>query len=256
MLSATINMALNAEVVEEKNLDKVIADTTVMESNVRYPVDGQLLNRAREKLVREAKKQNMELRQSYARVGKKLENKAQGYAHARQYNRLKRNDKKLKTILGRTVRDVERQLVKTPEKTGSFAHLLTMSKRLLMQEKNSKNKLYSLHELSTYCIAKGKKRTPYEYGHKVSLVLTHKQGLALASVSLEKAAYDGHILRESIEQAQEICGNNITKIFVDQGYRGHGIEDKNVYNSGQRRGMTQILRKELKRNARVQTEMV
>lgn len=127
-----------------------------------------------------------------------------------------------------------------------------MSNRLLIQEKKSKNKLYSLHEPTTYCIAKGKARSPYEYGHKVSLVVTHKQGLALSSQALEKCSYDGHVLSESVDKAKEISGNDITKIFVDRGYRGHGITDKNVYISGQRKGMTASLRKELKRRSAIE----
>ncbi|TWB47260.1 hypothetical protein FBZ94_12014 [Bradyrhizobium sacchari] len=50
--------------------------------SVMFPTDAKLLNRAREKLVRLAQLIGVELRQSYARVGKFALIKHQRYAHA------------------------------------------------------------------------------------------------------------------------------------------------------------------------------
>src|SRR5207302_1679251 len=92
------------------DLNRVIVDTTVQPKNVMFPTDARLLNRAREILVRLAKRYGVKLRQSYARVGKFALIKHQRYAHAKQFKRANRALKKLKTYLGRIIRDIGRKL--------------------------------------------------------------------------------------------------------------------------------------------------
>jgi hypothetical protein len=62
-----------------------------------YPTDSRLLNRAREQLVDAAQGVGIALRQSYARVGKAAEHQAGRYAHAKQYRRMQREVRKLRT---------------------------------------------------------------------------------------------------------------------------------------------------------------
>ena len=251
VLKATLQTALTMGVAKEEDFEKVIADTTVMEANIAYPTDGRLLQEAREKLVSLAKKEGLCLRQTYVRVGAALLRKVQGYAHAKQFKRMNQGLKKLKTYLGRVVRDIERKAT-DPQRQGSFAELLALSKRLLEQTKTSKNKVYSLHAPHVYCVAKGKARRPYEFGAKVSLVVSHKQGLALGALALERPAYDGHTLEGALEQACRISGRPVSQAFVDRGYKGHGVTKSDVYISGQRRGMTKLLRKALKRRSAIE----
>ena len=63
-----------------------------------FPTDAKLLNRARERLVRLAKKLGLSLRQSYRRVGKLALIKHQRYAHAHQFKRANRSLRKLKNL--------------------------------------------------------------------------------------------------------------------------------------------------------------
>lgn len=250
ILEHTLKTAMNMGAAKPKDFEKVIVDTTVMEANIAYPTDAQLLHKAREKLVALAKKEGLVLRQSYAHVGKKLLHKISGYGRAKQFKRLGKGVKKLKTYLGRIVRDIERKI--NTEQSPVFANLLELSRRLLAQEKRSKDKVYSLHEPLVYCISKGKARCPYEFGSKVSLVVTHKQGFALSSQALEKPSYDGHTLAPALAHGSKISGINIKRVFVDRGYKGHGVEENEVYISGQRRGMTWSLKRELKRRSAIE----
>src|SRR5499433_1042943 len=89
----------------------VVIDTTVQPKAVMFPTDAKLINRARERLVRLAKKLGVSLRQSYARVGKLALIKHQRYAHAHQFKCANRSLRKLKTYLGRVIRDIERRLI-------------------------------------------------------------------------------------------------------------------------------------------------
>jgi IS5 family transposase len=74
--------------------------------------------------------------------------------------------------------DVERQLDSVAD-TGRCAlqELIGRTKRILLQKQKDKNKLYAPHAPEVECLAKGNARTPYEYGVKVSVVTTHKEGL-------------------------------------------------------------------------------
>jgi IS5 family transposase len=66
---------------------------------VAHPTDAKLMHRAREKLIALAKKHGVALRQSYQR-----------YAHAKQFKRARRELRRLRTILGRVMRDVARKI--------------------------------------------------------------------------------------------------------------------------------------------------
>jgi IS5 family transposase len=252
ILAETIVTAVKTEAVAPQDLKRVIADTTVMEKNISFPTDSKLLNRAREQLVKLAAEGGLKLRQSYARLGRFAALNAGKYAHAKQFKRMRKEVKKLKNYLGRTVRDIERQTQDSLDLPIEFADLLAKAKQLLSQEKKSKDKLYSLHASEAYCISKGKAGKPYEFGCKVSLVLTHKQGLALSSQALHENQYDGHTLEGSLKKAEEIARTLIEQAFVDKGYKGHGVEGKQVYISGQKRGMTRTLKKYLKRRSAIE----
>lgn len=252
ILSGTVKTAEATGFVKKKDLSKVIADTTAMEKNMRYPTDSSLLNEARSKLVKEAVKTGIVLRQSYALVGKRLLQKAQGYAHAKQFKRCQKTNKKLRGILGRVIRDIERKADPLQEKNKRFEQIIEFSKRLIKQHKRSKNKLYSLHAPESYCMSKGKVRKPYEFGNKVSLVVSHKQGLAICAKSLSKNEYDGHTLKSSLETSEKITGVAIKQSFVDRGYRNHGIKDSEVYISGQKKNMTPSLKRALKRRSAIE----
>ena len=62
-------MATRTDAMRPSDLARVVIDTTVQPKAVMFPTDAKLLNRARERLVRLAKKLGVSLRQSYARVG-------------------------------------------------------------------------------------------------------------------------------------------------------------------------------------------
>ena len=244
ILSLTVHMAVAAAVVKPKSLEKVIVDTTVMEKNVTFPTDSKLLHKARERLVVEAKRLGIELRQSYTHVSAKTVVMAARYAHAKQMKRMRRETKRLKTYLGRVVR--ERKLPEV-EHSKALRELLVISKRLLVQEKTSKNKVYSVHEAEAVaCIAKGKARHPYEFGCKVSLGVTHKEGLVVAALALPGTPNDCKTLDVTLAQAERLSGTLAKDCFEGRGYRGHGVSGVRVYISGQKRGMTASLHKQLK----------
>ena len=80
LLQESLAIAIETKAMSPADVAEVIVDTTVQPKNVMFPTDAKLLNRAREKLVRLAKENGLELRQSYTRVGKYALIKHQRYA--------------------------------------------------------------------------------------------------------------------------------------------------------------------------------
>lgn len=135
LLAHSIEAARRAGVIKRSSLQTVVLDTTVQPKAIAHPTDSRLLNRAREQLVSAAQKAGVALRQSYARVGKAAETQAGRYAHAKQFNRMRREIRKLRTWLGRVIRDVQR---KGGEATGRLKDKLDVAQRLHAQQRDSK----------------------------------------------------------------------------------------------------------------------
>ena len=109
ILQETIRVALQAKTVKKASFKKVISDTTVMEKNSTFPTDVKLYDTARKHLVKLAKLWGIKLRQNYNFVSKRHLRKVGQYGHARQYKRMKKEVKKLKTFLERIVKDIQRK---------------------------------------------------------------------------------------------------------------------------------------------------
>jgi len=217
LLAQSIAAATKGRVIKRASLDAVVLDTTVQPKAIAHPTDSRLLNRAREQLVDAAQNAGITLRQSYARVGKAAEHQAGRYAHARQYRRMQREIRRLRTWLGRVIRDVQR---KGGEITGALKTRIEIAQRLYEQRRDSKNKLYALHAPEVECIAKGKARTPYEFGVKVSVAVTAKEGLVVGMRSMPGNPYDGHTVDSQLEQIEILSGVTPKIALVDRGYRG------------------------------------
>ncbi len=138
-----------AQTTERAGRVRQVLDTTVQPKAIAHPTDSRLLNKAREQQVDAAQDAGVTLRQSYARVGKAAEHQAGRYAHAKQYRRMQREIRKLRTWLGRVIRDVQR---KGGEITGTLKTKIEIAQRLYEQRRDSKNKLYALHAPEVECI--------------------------------------------------------------------------------------------------------
>ena len=161
LLMVTIEAAKAAGLIKKSSLDKVIVDTTVMPKAIAHPTDSRLLEKGREHLVKLADEHGIALRQNYNREAPRLATQIGRYAHAKQYKRMKKAIKTLKTRVGRVHREVERKIGQLPEQVRSKAsELLHRVKRVLNQQTKDKNKLYALHAPEVECISKGKARTP------------------------------------------------------------------------------------------------
>jgi IS5 family transposase len=232
LLHVTIQTAVALQAVSTKDLTQVNVDTTVQEKAIAFPTDARLYHKMRIALVRRAEQLNLQLRQNYRRVSKRLLFQQSRYAHAQQFKRAANITRKLKTILGRVVRDIQRKaqcttVENTAENKGEIAdcklrELIARAERLLAQTRESKQKLYSVNAPEVECIAKGKIHKRYEFGCKVSLATTSNSNWIVGTQALHGNPYDGHTLSAAIEQVTKLTKSELKDVMVDQGYRGHG----------------------------------
>ena len=253
LLAQTIEAAKRAAVIKPASIKRVIVDTTVMEKAIAPPTDSRLLERSRVHLVKAAQECGLTLRQNYNREGPHLALQVGRYAHARQFKRMHGVLRTLRTRVGRVYRDIERQLAQVSSvQLPALTELMARVKRILTQQTKDKNKLYALHAPEVECIAKGKAKTPYEFGVKVSIVTTLKEGLVVGARSMPGNPYDGHTLHEALEQAEILSDIKPEMVFVDRGYRGTEIDGVQIWKSGQRRGVTRGLKAMIKRRSAIE----
>ena len=165
LLKATIDAAVAMKTVKPEALERVTVDTTVQEKAIAHPVDSRLLEIARHKVVSAAKRSGISLKQTFAKEGRELRRKAAGYAHAKQFRRLKRVVKRQRTILGIVMREVQRKrgapgfAATNALALSELTMWLERAERVRTQQKHTKNKLYALHAPEVECIGKGKVNT-------------------------------------------------------------------------------------------------
>ena len=250
LLKETIKAGLRVKAVKKTQLKRVNVDTTVQEKDIRFPTDARLYDRARERLVKAAKERKIDLRQNYNRLSKQTFLKQSRYAHAKQMKRAKKATRKLKTYLGRVVRDIERKY-EFPD--SDLKDLLNVANRIWSQKRKDKNKVYSVHEPHVECISKGKAHKRYEFGCKVSVATTSRGGWFVGAMAIHGNPYDGHTLSQTFDQVERIA-QKPEHAFVDRGYRGHDYQgDINVQIDKIRRGRTpKSLWRWMKRRAAVE----
>ena len=260
LIQESLSVATKTGAAKPSDFSKVIVDTTVQPKAIAHPTDAKLMHRAREKLVALAKKNGVTLRQSYHRVGKYALIAYQRYAHAKQFKRARRELRKLRTILGRVTRDIDRKVRDKANLRDIFRKPLWLAERVRDQRQNQRGKkVYSLHAPEVECIGKGKAHRPYEFGVKVSVATTlnhSKGGQFVAHVkALPGNPYDGHTLETVIPDMESQIGATLTRIVADRGYRGHNAPPDykfKVYISGQKRRVTEQIKRELRRRSAVE----
>ena len=250
LLHEILQMAQRNQMLKPLDMQRVTVDTTVQEKAVAFPMDSRLYQKGRELLVEKAREEGIDLRQTYSRVGRRSAIMQGRYTRAGQYNRARKEQKKLKNYLGRVLRDVERKL--DPEHHPGWDALLDKCWQVFSQQRNDKDKLYSYHAPEVECIGKGKAHKKYEFGCKVSVVSTTRDNWVVGVQALHGNPYDGHTLNAAVHHAETMMDAVIEAVFVDRGYRGHDYEGKAEVHIAGKKNISRSLKRWLKRRNAVE----
>ena len=198
----------------------MLSDTTVQENNITYPTDSKLAKKIIDRCNKIAEEESITQRQNYKRVSKQFLRDSYNCEHPRRKKKARKSMKKLKTIAGRLVRELERKL--TEERLKLYESELEMFREVLNQKKEDKNKIYSLHKPFTNCISKGKAHKKYEFGNKIGLMVNPVELVILGVESYEGNPHDSKTIEPLLNQMEKNLDYRPEEVIYDRGGRGVG----------------------------------
>lgn len=196
----------------------VSVDTTVQEKNITYPTDDKLCKKIIKKCWKIADKEGVDLRQSYTRTVKKLSYQQRFKNTNNGARQARKAGKRLKTIAATLVREIARKL--PMDRLGVHLPALKLYRRVLFQKRSDSDKIYSLHEPDVKCYTKGKEHKKFEFGSKVSFLVSQSSGIIMGALNFTESMHDSKTLPEVLEQYERLTGKEAAEVFVDRGYRG------------------------------------
>lgn len=208
------SIRVNNEDDDKNHYETAFIDSTVQEKNITYPTDAKLHKKIVKKVLDIVNVHKFPLRQSYKFVLKRIYRDQRFRNHPKNKKKALKADKRLRTIAGRLVRELRRNLGDCHD----YDKLLKIFDAILSQSRYSKDKIYSIHEPEVLCISKGKEHKKYEFGNKVSIIRSIT-GIILGAKPFRKE-YDGHTIDESLKQVERLTGRKIKVLSGDRGYRG------------------------------------
>ena len=212
-----MSVELHGEAAQES---QVIVDSTVQESNMTFPTDGKLAIKIIIHLIRIAKKENIKLRRSFKKEIKELRILLRFFRHPKKIKKAIGAMKRLREIAKIILRDIDRKFEDNMELHSKYAEAFYLYMRVLLQEKNTPNKIYSLHEINAYAINKGKDHKGYEFGTKASIVTTKDTGIIVGVAAHQTNIHDSKTLQEVLKNATNNRTTPIAEAICDRGYRG------------------------------------
>jgi IS5 family transposase len=213
----SMSVGLHGKAANEK---QVIVDTTVQENNITYPTDGKLAIKIINHLHKIAKTEKIQLRRTYVKEIKQHRISLRFFRHPRKRKKARAAMKRLKTIAKTILRDLDRNFGDNTLLHDKYAERFYLYMRIMLQEKNTPNKIYSLHEPHAYAVGKGKDHKQWEYGTKASVVTTKKSGIIIGVASHDKNEHDSKTLEAALTSAQSNTTKPIQEAICDRGYRG------------------------------------
>jgi IS5 family transposase len=223
----------------------------VQEKNITYPTDDKLNKKIIDKCRSIAKNEDVELRQSYTRTVDKLKIIQRLRKNKGGDKKARKATRRIKTIAGRLVRELERKL--PSNRLAHYSTELNLFKKILSQKKSDSNKTYSIHEPQVKCYTKGKEHKRFEFGSKVSILVTQKTGVIVGALNFNSTEHDSKTLPLAIEQHKRLTGITAKQIFLDRGYRGpKKIEDTLIQVPVTDKNITRSKRKRHRRRAAIE----
>jgi IS5 family transposase len=198
----------------------VLSDTTVQENNTTFPTDAKLCKKVIDTCNKIADKEGVKQRQRYTRESKQLVQDTYNGKHPKRANKARKAKKRLKTIANIQLRELARKM--NEEQKKRHEKEFELYKRAINQQKNDKDKVYSLHKPFTKCIAKGKPHKQYEFGNKTGLITTGKKGFKIITAikAFLENVFDGHTIEPLLTQMED---NNLKlpqELAYDRGGKG------------------------------------
>lgn len=196
----------------------VLSDTTVSENHTTFPTDAKLAKKVIDHCNTIAREEDVVQRQSDVRVSKQLVRDPYHASHPKRRKKATKSVKKLETIAGRLLRELERKLPQ--DKLHHYKEQLDLYARVIAQKRHDSDKIYSLHKPFTSCIAKGNAHKQYELGTKIRLITTSKTLIITAIKSFQGNPHDSRTIEPLLDQMQTNLKHTPKGLIHDRGAKG------------------------------------
>ena len=214
-------VAMHGQQAQEK---RTVVDSTVQEKNITYPTDSKLYLRIITRLHRIADQHQLPLRRSFKRELKELKENLRYFNHSNKAKLAKKSLRRLRTITGKLLRDVQRKL--EPKVAKGYEAKFKLFHQILAQERSDKNKIYSVHEPDVLCISKGKAHKKYEFGSIATIVRTMNSRVIVGATNSRTNRHDSKLLKGALQHANRHRQKPVQEVLADKGYRGAKVVEK------------------------------
>jgi len=162
ILSASVALHGESALEEEMCIDTTVQERCISVSrtdtkkNTTFPTDAKQYRKIHGHLLKLARAEGIGLPPTHEKEVKQLKQHARFASHPRNRKKARHAVKRLKTIAGRLLREIQRQMSEEQQQT--HQKTLSLYQRLLKQKRGDKNKIYSLHEPHIYCMSTNSRR--------------------------------------------------------------------------------------------------
>jgi IS5 family transposase len=200
---------------------EAIIDSTVQEKNITYPTDSKLILKVIAFILSVGSFLRMTFGRSHKIEIKKLKNQINFGRNSKDQEAKKKAVDRLRAIANKLLKSFVSQLPEATLKLYPIKHLLMVLSKACNQKKTDKNKIYSIHEPQVKCIPKGKADKKFEFGSKVSFILSKTKGIILGALNFNNNPYDGNTIEPAINQLKSLHeGYKPETLVGDRGYKG------------------------------------
>lgn len=218
ILSLSLALAVELGILDKKNLETVVVDTTAQKQNIKQPSTANLLDDMHRVLLRQAKRLDIPLRRSYRTVMKRWKQEHIDLARSKKKQQAKEMLEHMKGALQEVLKDIEA----SPKRNDKvLAQKLELAHQILLQCEGGKKTIYSVHQPHVAAIVKNDTCT---YGSKVGIVTTAENPFVIGIAVFMDNHYDGHTLDDSLKETLKITGIVPKTAACDYGYRGGKTE--------------------------------
>lgn len=218
ILSLSVGLAVELGILDKKNLETVVVDTTAQKQNIKQPSTANLLDDMHRVLLRQAKRLDIPLRRNYRTVMKRWKQEHIDLARSKKKQQAKEMLEHMKGALQEVLKDIEA----SPKRNDKvLAQKLELAHQILLQCEGGKKTIYSVHQPHVAAIVKNDTCT---YGSKVGIVTTAENPFVIGIAVFMDNCYDGHTLDDSLKATLKITGIVPKTAACDYGYRGGKTE--------------------------------
>jgi IS5 family transposase len=199
--------------------EEVVTDATAQPKYTIFPTDIGLAVDVIEATWNIASKLHIKFRNKHANEVKKLKKAAAFDKSNNRQNIQIECRQRLRAIALELLKELQAKVPHYIKIKEQFIDICKVYEKAVTQEKNDKNKIYSIYEPQIYCIAKGKAKVKFEFGTKVSIMVGSKNNVIYSVISGDTNCHDSKFVQPHLDDIKETFNFLPSLVIGDQAYK-------------------------------------